>query len=207
MIKAQINKVLLGTLVGLIGVSWLAIREIGILRGRTKELTAVIQHSNDTAQFYKNQYGKQVATIEALELSVRTMRDLKDQLAPLTSQFEGINKRMTNLEMLANATFKATKKFDLQAKDSIIYLADSTRVTVWAFSEKDPHFSLDGYVVPEFKRVVATPSFNADFTAALISKRKKVLGIRIGRKVERFELTSTNPYIQITDIKFYKKKE
>lgn len=175
------------------------------LRTERRELTDAIKIQRDTITRYKNENGNLVAQVKTLEIGVNTLRTLAPDLQPILSQFAGINKRLTNVESLMGANLQATKSFDIQAYDSTVVI-DNTERNVWAFDESDRYFSLSGYVVPEGKRVFATPSLTIDIAAAEI-RGKRPFPWLFQKRPSRFELTTTNPYVKIDSVGFTRIKE
>src|SRR5688500_5599215 len=72
---------------------------------RIDQLNTYIAAKDDTITTYRNNNDKLVATVAVQEVSKKTMQDLlQSELGPiLKTHFDGINKRMNNVETVIGA--------------------------------------------------------------------------------------------------------
>ena len=175
-------------------------------KDRVSQVTQYALIARDSALVYKNKYDQSVTQVEAARLDNQTMKGLKKDLEEITSRFDNLNKRLNNVEQLSKVTLTAVTTLQGVAKDTVV-LRDSVALPAFRFSAFDPHFKVEGIVVPSTKEVSVTPSFQANVYAVTYWKRRhSFLGVRFGRKEYKSEITSDNPYLKFSDYKVVTKK-
>jgi hypothetical protein len=162
--------------------------------------------ARDSAIIYKNKYDQAVTQVEAARLDNASLGKLREDLEDITSQFEGINKRLNNVESLSKVTLSAVTNLKGDLADTVI-VKDSVKVDAYKFSLGDKYYSVTGIAIPSLKTIELTPSFNADISTAAFWKRKhRFFGIRFGKKEYTAQITSDNPYVKFSNYKFVLKK-
>ena len=162
------------------------------------------------AKFYRARNGNLVAQVQSLTASKKDFKEIVDNIDYLKNNFDGVKNNLRNVNGVLATVVSASRQIEAPLVDTTYVLSADT-VDAWSFRNVDPFFSIEGIVIPspQYRKVIATPTLNADFYGILIEKRDKpkrrFLGIGIGRKSEKFELTTTNPYIAIDSLSFIKK--
>lgn len=176
-------------------------------KDRVQQVTSYALMARDSALVYKNKYDQAVVQVEAARLDKQTIASLREDLKEITDRFDGVNKRLNNVESLSKVTIAAIANLEGTATDTVI-VRDSIELPAFQFQAFDPHFKVEGIVIPSLKKVEVTPSFSANIYAVTYWKRKhRFLGISFGKKEFRSEITSDNPYLKLTDYKVVTRKE
>lgn len=177
-----------------------------INKDRVNQVTQYALIVRDSAIVYKNQYGNAVVQIEAARLDNVTMSKLREDLKEITSRFDGVNKRLNNVESLSKTTLVAVTTLEGEMQDTVV-VKDSVQINAYKFSLGDKYYQVEGLAIPALKQVTVTPSFSATTYSITYWKRKhRVLGIRFGKKQYKSEITSDNPYLKFSDHKVVIKK-
>jgi len=177
-----------------------------INKDRVNQVTQYALIVRDSAIVYKNKYDNAVVQVETARLDNVTMSKLREDLKDITSRFDGVNKRLNNVESLSKTTLSAVTTLEGNLQDTVV-VRDSVKIAAYKFSLGDQYYKVTGIATPALKRVTITPSFKANIYAITKWKRKhKVLGIRFGIKEYKSEITSDNPYLEFTDHKIVVKK-
>lgn len=175
-----------------------------------KTLSNNLMSVNQGLLQYDNKLGNIVSAVNTISARDATFKQLVGEVHTLRDSFDGVKRNLRNVSAVMNSGFEATRTFITESKSDTTYVLGSDTTKAWAFKDGDQYFSIRGLVIPDRRTVVATPSFSGDFTGILIEKRgepkRRFLGIGIGKKTERFELTSTNPYLKIDSLSFIKRK-
>jgi len=176
-------------------------------KARLNEVVDYALIARDSAIVYKNKYNQAVTQVEASRLDKETIGKLRGDLEEITSRFDGINKKLNNVEQLSKATINAVAEFKGELADTVI-VKDSIDRPAYKFEVGDQYFHVEGLAIPSLKQVTIKPTFAAEIYAATYWKRKhKFLGIRFGKKEYRSEITSDNPYLTIPKYKVVTKKD
>jgi hypothetical protein len=171
-------------------------------KDRFEQVTQYALISRDSAIIYRNKYEQAVVQVRIARLDRAAMAALREDLKnEITDRFNGVNKRLNNVEAMSKVTLTAIASLKTIATDTVI-LRDSIALTAWKFSAYDPYFRVDGLVYPTTKEVIVNPFFTANVYAINYWKRPhKFLGIRFGKKQYKAEITSDNPYVNFSDYK------
>jgi hypothetical protein len=155
---------------------------------------ANVEKSNTT--FYRNKLGRETAKTEILDLSLRNARELRnnDRLS-FIQQFEGINKRLNNLDEVSQAHLQVIKDWKLPLRDTVLLNIDSTLLPSKVFSYKDSLNLIRGTI--QGKEIHPHIEITVPLQGVMYWQRKRILGLRIGRKKWFSEITSTNPFVKI----------
>ncbi len=155
---------------------------------------ANIQKSNTT--FYKNKFGHETAKTQILDLSLRNARELRssDRLK-FIAQFDGINNRLNNLVEVSQSNARFISEFKLPLRDTFLLNVDSTLLPAKVFTYKDSLNNISGTIIG--KEIKPRIEITVPLQGAMYWQRKKILGLRIGRKKWFSDLTSTNPFVTI----------
>lgn len=176
-------------------------------KDRVDQVTRYALIDRDSAIIYKNKYEQAVYQVETARLDKQTIKALREDLQEITSRFDGVNKRLNNVESLSKVTISAVASLQGTSQDTVL-VRDSVAVAAFQFEAFDPHFRVEGVVIPTLKKVEVTPTFSANVYAVTYWKRKhKFLGMRFGKKEYRSEITSDNPYLKFSDYKVVMRKE
>jgi hypothetical protein len=180
-------------------------RQARINADRVSQVVSYALSQRDSAIMYKNRYGQAVYQIQTQRLDQETMAKLRRDLVDITSRFNGLNKKLNNVEQLSQVTLTAVGNLQGSVTDTVV-VRDSVSVNAFQFAAQDKWFTVTGLVIPEQKKVEVTPSFTANVYAVSYWQRKRILGLRIGKKEYKSEITSDNPYLKFSDYKVVSKK-
>ena len=164
-------------------------------------LYAKTQKANATT--YQNKYNRETVKTSVLDLSLYNAKELIDtERMGFISQFNGINKRLNNLVQATNTTALFVRSWKLPLRDTVLHSSpfggrgvDSTIVKAQAFAYMDSLNTIRGIIYGNeiFPIVeIKVPIQRVDYW-----ERKKILGLRIGRKQWYSDVTSTNPFVKI----------
>lgn len=203
-INLKMYAILGGTIVLLgltLGFMWDKLQQVKTERNQA------IEFSNaraDSIDHFKNLWGRETARVSVLDLTVRNMRRLQsDERLAWVRQFESVNKRMNNLESATRTVAKAVGEFkipiDTTARKDWTWLDDSTwlQPNVRTFDNHNEWIRIRGTITAD--TVVVLADANVPIESVVLFERKKVLGMRIGRKQWFTETASPNPYVKITE--------
>lgn len=165
--------------------------------GQVTQLTDYVKVKDAETEHYKNQYGRQVAKTDALQIDFDTFKKISsDKDLEWIQQFEGVKKSLKNLEVTTQVNAKAVADFKLTGTDTTI-MVDGKSTPGFNFGVDDQWLKVEGIVLPETKYVQALVEVNVPIEGVLYWQRKKILGLRIGKKTWKSEFTSPNPHVTI----------
>lgn len=171
-------------------------KKIARLHTEREQALAFANTEKSKTVFYINRLGRETAKTELLNLSLHNAKELvTSERMNFIKQFEGINKSLNNLDEISQAQLLVTKDWKLPLRDSMIHTADSTVIAVKTFAYKDSLTTITGTisgneVQPHIEIIVP-------LHGVIYWQRKKILGLRIGRKKWFSEITSSNPIVKI----------
>lgn len=154
---------------------------------------------DDTIQYLTTKNGQISAQTHVQELTIRNMRRLQsDERLSWIRNFEGINKRMSNLESATRTTAVAVANFKIPLGDTTIIMPDSTKVHARTFDNHNEWYRIKGFVAGD--TLVTTPEVTVPLESVIyLGKRtKKILFFRVGPREVLSETTSPNPFVKIT---------
>lgn len=183
-------------------------KKIACLHTERDQALAFANTEKSVTTFYVNRLGRETAKTQLLELSLHNTRELiSSERLKYIKQFEGVNRRMNNLDEVSQTQVLVSKTLDLPLRDSLAHAPDSTirtvrevstlvpLVPIKTFAYKDSLNSITGIITGE--RVQPHIEINVPLQGVVYWQRKKILGLRIGRKVWFSEITSSNPFVKI----------
>ncbi len=160
---------------------------------------------------YRNKYDQAVARNEAIKFETATIKELvkKGELQYL-KQFEGLNKRLNNLESTMQTNAEVIKTFGTDLGDTIIYINDSVANQVETFHFKDDYLEAKGLIYQDSLRmenlVMQVPLNQVVYWERqhwkLFGKRRGWLPKWFSKKKYISEVTSPNPDVSITELSF-----
>jgi hypothetical protein len=168
----------------------------------TDERDQAISYNNsrgDSIDYLTNKLGQETARTFVQDLTIRNIYKMReDERLSWIKNFEGVNKRMSNLEQASRTTASIVAEFKMSLGDTTIinFQGDTTKAR--KFDNHDKWFSLKGIVLPD--TIIAKLSLDVPLQSVIyLGKRtKKILFFRVGPRVRFFETTSANPYVKIT---------
>lgn len=186
-------------------ISWQKGRIDRLREEREQAITFAATESN-TTEFYKNKADRETARAGVLELSLRNTRELiENERLNFVRQFDGVNRRLNNLEQVSHSTAQVVASWKLPLRDTIILNLDSTRTPAKFFTYTDSLNHISGIV--SGTEIIPRIQITVPLQGAVFWQRKKFLGLRIGRKRWYSDITSTNPNVRITKHEFIKVKK
>lgn len=161
----------------------------------------LVKHKDDTVSYYQNKLDRETARSSVIELSARNASRLRDtRELEWLRQFEGVNKRLNNVEQASKVTARVVGNFKIPLGDTTIFNFDNTMVKARKFDNKDKWLRNWGIVLPD--TVVSHVTMDVPIESAIFWQRKhKFLGMRFGKKLWTSEAASPNPYAHITENK------
>ncbi len=164
------------------------------------ELKQVVKFSNskdDSITHYVNKYGQQVAKSEVLELTVRNTQKLReDDRLSFVKYFDGVNKRMNNLEQATKTIAEYNKVIDVPIVQSLDSSGKPTKFRTFLY--KDSLNSVNGLIKPDtvtIKLHAVVPIYSVMYW-----QRNKFLGlVRMWPAKRNWfnDVMSTNPSVTI----------
>lgn len=156
----------------------------------------------DSLKHFVNKAGEASVRASVSDLSAANARKMADdERLSWIRKFEAVNKRLNNIEQATRTTAVATANFRIPLRDTIIWKKfnlnkDSTQVLARSFDNHIEWFRIRGFVLSD--TVVTDPYVPIELqTVFLWERKRKILGIRFGRKQWFSESASTNPYVEI----------
>ena len=171
-------------------------KKISQLHTEREQALAFANVEKSGTTFYKNKLGRETAKTQILDLSLRNARELRnsDRLN-FINQFEGINNRLNNLVEVSQSNARFIREFKLPLRDTFLLNVDSTLLPAKVFNYSDSLNNISGTIIG--KEIKPRIEITVPLQGAMYWQRKKILGLRIGRKKWFSDLTSTNPFVTI----------
>jgi hypothetical protein len=178
-----------------IALLWSRLSKVSTERDQAIEFS---RSTNDSLITYVNKFGQEVAKTEVLQLSVDNARKLiEDERLSVVKYFNGINKRLNNLEQITTTEVEYSKEIDVP----ILPPADSAQKAagIRTFVFTDSLNSVYGWIRSDSIKV----NMHADVPIYSVvywqrRKNKWLLGLRCGAGKDWFDETmSTNPSVTI----------
>jgi hypothetical protein len=196
----QIKAILIlsAIIIGMSGAMVIAWRQLNKARDERDQAVEFNNIRDDSLQYFRNKAGHEVARAQVSELSASNARAmLEDERLAWIRNFESVNKRLNNIEQASRTTAVAMGNFRIPLRDTMILNIDSFLTKVKTFDNHNEWFRIRGMVLED--TVVTTPIIPVPLQSVLTWQRKrKLLGIRFGRKQWFSETASENPYVKIT---------
>lgn len=171
-----------------------------VLRDQVKQITQYAIQKSMEVEYYKLENGQLVATKDAAILDLKTVKKLsEDKDLQWIKQFEGIKKNLRNLETATQINTETIASMKGAVTDTVV-VVDSTEHKAFSFDNSDKWMEVKGVVIPDLKTVDTFIKVQVPIEGVMFWKRKKVLGLRLGRKEWSSEFTSPNPYTKITTL-------
>lgn len=195
----------LAVIVMILGISMsFMVKRISILKEERDQSLDYIKSKDDSITYYVNAYGRQTARLKTSELTNRNMKELMEtRELEWVKQFKSVKKNAKNLESASQVSAVATGLFSipLTVRDSNIVTIDTVHFCPTRhFDNHNEWFRIQGKVTAD--SIVVTPMVPITLESVVVWERKrKFLGIRFGKKVYFSEISSPNPYVNITDVK------
>lgn len=147
--------------------------------------------------YYKNKAEQETARAQLLDLSLSNMRELiHDERLSFVKQFEGVNKRVSNVEQAQQTTAQVVREWKLPLRDTFLLNIDSTLLPGKTFNYRDSLNVISGTIIGN--EINPKIEITVPLQGVVYWERKKVLGLRIGKKKWFSDISSTNPYARVT---------
>lgn len=178
---------------------FILVLQSGKIRRLTTEVSQAVKFAtatSDSVTHYRNKAGIITARAQVLELSLGLTQDLvSSQRLAFVKQFEGVSKRLKNLEMATSTTAVLAASWRLHGRDTTISRAINGRDTLETVRFYSYSDSLNSAVLigDSLSLKIIVPIQSALFW----QRPKKFLGIRYGRKKWVSDVASTNPFVII----------
>lgn len=176
------------------GVIGYQLKQISKLKKDRSDLIKFSNTKDDSLKVYTNKLGEKVARIEVLTLSVHNTRELmEDQRLSFLKQFDGLHKRLNNLDQATKTIVEYNKSISIPIFDPPDSVGKLRGVRMFAF--KDSLTSINGIIKPDTVEL----AFNTTVPiySVIYWQRNKWLGLRVGKKKWISEVMSTNPNVAI----------
>jgi hypothetical protein len=174
-----------------------------------KERSQLIRFDNrnapaDSVTHYKTKFNHEAAKVKILDVTLRSAQQL--QALAWVKEFEGLHKRINNLESTIRATVKVDRTFSpIVLRDTIIKTINDSSIHAQSFLYLDSMTSLAGtiegnVIKPKIEMIVP-------LRGVAYWQRKKFLGlVRMwpAKKEWSSEIISTNPFARITQLEVIK---
>ncbi|MBS1489692.1 MAG: hypothetical protein JSS93_04130 [Bacteroidetes bacterium] len=172
-------------------------KKIAQLHKEREQALAFANAETSNTTFYKNKLGRETAKTELLDLTLRNTRELRDnERLVYLGQFAGINQRLNNLDEMSQIHLRFFRNFKLPLRDTVMLNIDSTLLPAKVFSYKDSLNIVQGTI--QGKEIQPHIEIKVPLQGVVYWQRKKILGLRIGRKKWYSDITSVNPFVKIT---------
>lgn len=187
------------------------VKRISTLKEERDQSLDYIKSKDDSITYYVNAYGRQTARLKTSELTNRNMKELMEtRELEWVKQFKSVKKNANNLESASQVSAVATGEFliplnniswTIDASDSNIVMRDTVHFCPPRhFDNHNEWFRIQGKVTTD--SIVVTPMVPIKLESVVTWERKrKFLGIRFGKKEYYSEISSPNPYVEITEVK------
>lgn len=182
-------------LIAVIGLSKLAIdlqAEKKLAQIERIEAVKLANGERNQAVFYRNRFGDMVAKVERMTVSAKNALELND--FQWLQKFEAVKKNGKNLES-ANETSLSIKP-EIVTITKFIPCKDSIKAFDWVIQDEYNNIAMTVLDTPVFE--IRVPLFSVDYW-----QRRKILGLRIGRKEYLHEITSPNKLVKIDSVVKY----
>ncbi len=218
----KVKAILVGVIVIMALLAMVALQneKIKSLKSDNEQLTTYAKREHDTAQLYINKYGYSVAKATALELSLANANELRnsDKLN-FVNEFAGVKKSLKNLESTTRSITVVEHEWDLALIDTILSAINNNGFATTAdfidmpntfsiseidsinaipaqkFHYEDSLNRISGVIVGD--RIKPSIHVVIPIEGVVYWQRKKVLGIRIGKRNWFSEIKTTNPIATI----------
>ncbi len=147
-------------------------------------------------KYYRNRDSLSTASIARLEL---TKKEMQEYETDLVAQIKSLNIKLNRLQSASVTATQTTAPVQTIVKDSIIYV-EGKADTVSCISFNDPWITLNGCILDNnFKGLIVSKD-----TIVQVVHRvpREFWFIKYGTKGIRQEITSKNPYTEITYSKY-----
>lgn len=157
--------------------------------------------AKDSLRSYVNKYGKVVAKVEVLELTVKNLQRLQDHPSlEWIKEIEAVNKRLNNVEQISTYTATVVGDFKIPIKEDSLPDPDGDGfLQVRTFDNQDKWLRVSGVVLPDTIEVI--PFVKVNIKSVLLWERDrwplKKFGLKIGRKQYSLHGLTDNPYATI----------
>lgn len=213
--KARLYVVLAAILIILLSIIHYQRGQIQSWKGRHSDVLEIAKRDSTVATYYINAYGQEVAKSKMLTLTARDAVKLAEtQNLQFLKQIEGLKRNYSNLEQAIHVQAKLVFEKTLPlgtlqtlpspawtTSENIIFNPDTSifinsPAIERTFQYKDQYNFIQGRIVND--SVSIKGSSEVPISGAIYWKRKKFLGIGIGKKVYESAFFTPNPFAKIT---------
>ena len=179
-------------------------RKIDQLQVERQQLISFATRDSAAAATYRNKLGHQVTQTEISELSRRNAEDLLNtQRLSWIKELEGVKSNLKNIENAVKVQALATADLKMQLRDTVLITAAGDTVRAHNFDYADKYDFYQG-VLEGDTTVMVRARISVPLEGALFWQRRRILGLRIGRKQWSTEYTSPNEWVTISGVDFIK---
>jgi hypothetical protein len=171
-------------------------KHIDKLQRENEQVIQFIKNDAGQVTHYKNKADRETAKSNVLDLTLRNARELiNTERLEFIKQFNGVNKRLNNLESVNQTTAQLIREWQLPLRDTFLLSIDSSMLPAKVFAYSDSLNTISGVI--QGNEIKPRISITVPLQGIVYWQRKRILGFRIGRKKWYSEITSTNPYVRI----------
>lgn len=164
---------------------------------KANQVTAYATTRDQEITYYKNILDREVAKGNSLSMDRKAFLELKDDFKYLTEEFKGVKKNLKNVEQITRITASLVDTLDIPVRDSLIVI-DNTTYPSRVFDYRDTYNSVSGIIIGDSATIKL--DINVPLEIVAIWERKRILGLRIGRKKYLVQGTSKNESVKITGL-------
>lgn len=173
-----------------------------ILKEQREQLYNYAINRDQQIRYYINRDSLLVSKVNATELDNKNLKELAStKELEYLKQFEGLKKNLKNLENAVNANISITSKVDGKLSDSTftkIEGKDTITIVGKSFKLSDEFRKLDIAIVGS--DITVHEDMLVPLSLVTYWERKRILGLKIGKKLYVTEATSPNPHVKITKL-------
>lgn len=147
--------------------------------------------------YYKNELKREVAKGNALIMDRNAFLELKSDFQYLTEEFKGVKKNLKNVEQVTRVTANILDTLNIPLRDSSVVINNNTYASR-VFDYDDGYNAVSGIIIGDS----ASISLDIDVPLDILVtwERKRILGLKIGRKKYLVQGTSKNESVKITSL-------
>lgn len=147
----------------------------------------------DTVSYYKSENGKNIASVQMLELS---KKEIEQHCQDLTQTVKDLGIKIKRLQAASSSVTKTELDIKPVVRDSIVY-RDTTFLKLKAIEWKDPWVSVKGLMDIKLNKLDLNIQSVDTLKQIVWRVPKKFLFFRWGTKAIRQEIVSSNPHTKI----------
>lgn len=152
---------------------------------RSEQLAKYAKSKSEDATFYKNALGQQVIKKEVVTLDRKAFNQIHQDFSYLQQEFSGIKKNLKNIEQITKLTTSVRDTLVLANRDTLVMNQQAV-----VFSYEDEWNYAKGLVFKD--TTILDLKIEVPVDLIVLWERKKILGLKIGKKEFTAHATSNN---------------